>query len=226
MKKILLGLSVLSVLLFASCDKETNVAKAYEYTLDEEFVDNSLGWKEEISTYIPKNQTTPSDAYIFKIDKRDNGTLSLQYYATKNPLLSTYIDAKDAKITASDNFKIETTISFISPSTDTRYSGIVWDYINDKNYSFFGISETGFFIGYDKVNGTKKPTIDTEKIEQKPSPSVYKLEIDRTDSALYFKVNNSTVHSTTAKDLISSKVGFYNDKKNNTSFHYLRVSKK
>ncbi len=207
MKKILLGLSVLSVLLFASCDKETNVAKAYEYTLDEEFVDNSLGWEE----------FEKSDLKVF-VNPKINGTLVIDNKGTK-----THYDSQEAKLGTTDNFEIETSFSFEKGDTPVNYSGVIWNHTAPNKFMLFSLKGEEFIIVNSVKSTSYKKPLYSGSIDV-TTPPVYKLTVQKSDTTLTFRVNNTIVKQIKATDLSSGKVGIFN-RGNSARFHYLRVSK-
>lgn len=219
MRKILLGVGLFTALFISSCDQEANVAKSYTYTLDEEFLNNDLGWLEDTVSYIPDNTKPDSSliAYSFSQVSLDNGVFSISADTSSNGQpIATYLDYKEANL-SSNNFILETSITWGGEELAKSYAGITWDNVDDNTYKFFGVSVGGDYV----IESTPVDSVGSVSIV--PSNLVYNLKIEREDKNIYFSINGESVDTLVATDLNSSKIGIYSGSENNVSFHYLRA---
>ena len=224
MKKVLLGLSILSGLFLGSCSKDENVAKEYTYTMDEEFVDNQRGWLEDTSTYVPDALKPDSilTAYTFSQISADNGLLSLKNDSSTVGK-SSYLDAKEANL-GSNDFIIETAITWVEQGDSKRFAGLTWDHLDEDNYKFFGVTIEGNYIGYDVINGDSDSLIvEAATLLSLPTLPVYNLKVQRSEENIFFSINGTILDTLPAAELSSSQVGLYSDAKNDINFHYLRA---
>lgn len=213
MKKLILGLSLLTTMLLISCSKDENVSKDYVYTLDEEFLDNDLGW----------NLFDGDDAYSAKINSNENGLLEL--IATKK----TYNDLMEGGADLDGDFSLQSTFTLVRDGgTSKTFTGVSWDNIDIDNYMLFSINQVDEDVKYliseitNGINPEKNILFEGEVIA--PSPSVYALEITRSDTTLAFIVNGVVVKEIKANTLSSSKVGVFT-RGNDANFHNIRVGK-
>tara|TARA_B100000809_G_scaffold175523_1_gene172833 strand:+ start:69 stop:707 length:639 start_codon:yes stop_codon:yes gene_type:complete len=212
MKKILLGLSLFSVILLVSCNKEENVAKAYTYTVDEEFLNNERGW----------DVFETDEAYKAVINTSENGLFEI---VTK---LRTFEDFTESFFDLTSEFMLETTFTFIRSGDSKSFTGVTWDCIDENNYMLFCVNQNGGDAKYvisQVING-KNPekNILFEGEILLPYPPVYALNVSRSDTTLNFSVNGVHVEAIGTADLLSSTIGLYT-RKNDANFHYLRAGK-
>jgi hypothetical protein len=211
MKRIVIGLSILSVLFLMSCSKEENVAKDYSYTVDEEFLNNDRGW----------NVFEKDSTYNAKIDSSENGLFEI----ITN--LKTFADFTEGGISSDADYSLETTFTFIRVFGDSKsFSGISWDVVDEDNYMLFSVNEVGDdsrFVVSEIIDG-KNPekNILYEGEINKPDSGVYTLNVQRSDTTLSFIVNGLEVQAIKANPLKSSQIGLYT-RKNDVNFHYLRA---
>ena len=129
MRKLSFALAIVVItLMFSSCSKEENAAKTYNYTLDEEFVNNELGW----------NEFEDSESFNAKIVTTENGLFSV---VTK---LKTFSDFKEASLESTKDYTVETSFTLIrEEGTSKSFSGLTWDHIDEDNYMLFSINQLG-----------------------------------------------------------------------------------
>jgi hypothetical protein len=226
MKKVILGLSVLSGLLFASCDKEVNVAKGYAYTIDEEFLNNDREWLQKDEERVQ-----------FSVNTEENGLLVIQSQSSKSS--NKYQDHKAGDISSDGNFIIESSFTYPKDSLGlytsklSNSSGINWGISSSEtsiplmNYFHFGVAlDTSNFSSIVKVSqfvGGKETALLEGVSIGVVDPPVFNLSVEQLDTAWVFKANGSTVGSISKEELYGGDVGVNVDTKTNTNFHNLRV---
>jgi hypothetical protein len=218
MRKIILGLSILSSLFFLSCNKDENVAKDFIYTVDEEFLNNDRGW----------NVSDLVEGESVMIDASENGL----YKIVTQKIVS---DFTEASLSVDEDFLIETAFTITDTSRINKsFSGVSWNHVDTENYMLFAINENldvderavvAKFVISEVING-KDPekNILFEGSVVRTIPAVYTLGIDRTGNSLVFRVNGTVVKELESTDLVSSNVGVYS-KLNDVNFHFLRTGK-
>lgn len=226
MKKALIGIVILSGLLFSSCDKENNVAKEISYTFEDEFLDKSKGWKELTDTYIP-DKTNPDSlavAYEFGIMEDENGLYSVKNYANALSDLVIFKDYKTGNFNTNANYVIESALTINGGGSDSRFSGITWNQVDDDNYSFFGLSAEGTYRYSQKIDGSTNTIIDGALLPEGANNTALKIKLSKIDTTLSFIVNDILIDAVGESTLSSNNIGLYSSRGVDVNYHYLRAA--
>ena len=226
MRKLIIGLSLLSAVFMISCSKDENVAKDYTYTFNEEFLDNEKGW------FVDESKP---EKFTFSQVDADNGLFNISYFSSFGFDIPTYSDSKSGGFNIANNFILATSLTWDASSGNFsaksgKYCGLSWDVIDDKNYSKIGVSlnPTTLDVTYKVVkvvNGKSTDIVTPDSVAiVSTTPPVYTLKVEKIDNEFIFKINTAVVGTSSSVGLSSSNIGMHVDKDNKVNFHYLFAS--
>ena len=179
--------AVVSTLLFISCNKTENVAVDQPYILDEEFINNDLGWQ-DVDTSGPQNK------YFQKLVTEGNGIYSVAFFSVfGSPTYAT--TSVDIGLKHNKNYILSSNLTFTNEvSKLDKSSGIMWDISGNDDSNFFKVG-----TGYDPI--TKKGQLYIQRVK---GGSISSLLEDEIEFEMPTPVANIRVEKTTNTETLNS----------------------
>jgi hypothetical protein len=121
------------------------------------------------------------------------------------------------------NFEISIAINY--QSVDIQAAGLLFGYLDEKNFLSFVTSKNGFFrfsVKDKNVWSDVKTWKKTEAADQ-DDPLYNKLSVIRQGSHFIFRVNDVTVHQTGVIDFFGNRFGFVVNNEQTASFDFMKI---
>jgi len=121
------------------------------------------------------------------------------------------------------NFEITTAINYQQP--DNQAAGLLFGYLDNKNFLSFVTSKNGYFRFGMKDNGVWSDVKTWTKTDAADTEGTFynKLSVIRQGSDFIFRVNDQVVYQTGAIDYFGNGIGFVVNNDQTASFDYLKV---
>ena len=199
----------IAVVSFVSCDKEENVPLEYQTIMDEVFIDNSNSWNTDELTLGPTVVAT------FDYDFSNNGSFKIRY--TVDGFVADYLDYRPLEL--GQDFLLRSYLFNESGSKSSKQSGILLDYIDDKNYTYAAVNTQGAFDLGIIVNG--RDTFKGENGKSVESSTDFHINVESKEGVVVCSVNDTECVSFSLDTVAVNGIGMFAEAGVNINFKTL-----